>query len=375
MSACEETRAAIASAWALDEVDGAQLAHAERCAGCGEVLARHRALADATARVRRSLEDVTLAPSSWVRIRQGVDAASARRGAWLRAWAPAAAVVAAVAVAVSVWPAPPAQDDEPRPGARALAQVDGGWPSAPRFEVEPLAPSAAVVDGVARTVAEGDLLAAGESAMRVTAFGRHAVTIAGGAVALVRAWDPRHVELEVLAGEVTSEVKRAHEDERFAVVSGDVTVRVLGTVFSVAREDGATAVEVARGRVAVDGPAGTRELVAGEADVFRDADAAATADVGGEPVDVGALDEPPARRARRDRPRIIEIDVPAQAMPAEGPAEAAWSVERALESITEAIDAGRCEAAMNALATLLEGAPSEGLAPRAARLRARCDAR
>lgn len=373
MSACADTRAAFAGALSLDEVDGMHLAHAARCEACGELLARHRALAEVTARARRSLEGATLAPSSWVRIRQGVDDASARRPrAWLRALLPVAAAALAVAIAVSVWPAP--TEPAERHDARALAQIaqrDAAWPSPPTFEAAEVAEvevEVATVDGVARGVAAGDLLSATGSAARVTAFGRHTMTLSVGAVVLVRSWDERLVELELLDGEVTSEVTRAHEAERFVVASGDVTVAVLGTVFSVARGDGTTTVAVTRGRVAVEGPAGASEVAAGESEVFRDADAV-SADAS------AAGGEARERRSPRRGPRVIDIEVPAQAMPA-GPTEPAWDLERSLESIEEAIDAGRCEAAMNALNTLMERAPAAARATyEVAALRARCDAR
>jgi transmembrane sensor len=56
----------------------------------------------------------------------------------------------------------------------------------------------------------------------------------------------------------------------FRVIAGNVSVQVVGTVFSVTREAGQITVSVERGRVRVDAPAGERELGAGERGVFEE---------------------------------------------------------------------------------------------------------
>ena len=59
----------------------------------------------------------------------------------------------------------------------------------------------------------------------------------------------------------------------FTVLAGDVTVTVLGTVFTVEREGATARVAVSRGRVRVAWPAGSAELAAGESGVFPREDA------------------------------------------------------------------------------------------------------
>ncbi len=57
----------------------------------------------------------------------------------------------------------------------------------------------------------------------------------------------------------------------FRVLAGNVTVQVLGTVFTVTREAERVSVSVERGRVRVLSPLGDRELGVGESGQFRDA--------------------------------------------------------------------------------------------------------
>jgi len=63
----------------------------------------------------------------------------------------------------------------------------------------------------------------------------------------------------------------------FRVLAGNVTVQVVGTIFSVAREEGRVRVAVERGRVRVEAPAGWRELGAGETGVFEESEVVAEA--------------------------------------------------------------------------------------------------
>lgn len=70
--------------------------------------------------------------------------------------------------------------------------------------------------------------------------------------------------IELRKGEALFEV--AHDPQRpFTVQAGDLSATALGTVYSVRRDADATAVTVARGRVAVRDPSGEAVLEAGEA--------------------------------------------------------------------------------------------------------------
>jgi transmembrane sensor len=84
---------------------------------------------------------------------------------------------------------------------------------------------------------------------------------------VVKEVSPTRMALELAAGHARFDI--AHRAERlFRVMSGEVTVEVLGTLFEVERDAGRTRVSVARGRVAVQWSEGRTVLSAGEAGWF-----------------------------------------------------------------------------------------------------------
>jgi transmembrane sensor len=84
---------------------------------------------------------------------------------------------------------------------------------------------------------------------------------------VVKDVSPAQMTVELAAGSAHFEI--VHRQERvFRVLSGDVTVQVLGTSFDLQREAARTRVSVGRGRVAVEWSDGRSELAAGEAGWF-----------------------------------------------------------------------------------------------------------
>ncbi len=330
--------------------DASQRSAEDSVAAAGDLRASGDARYDAVmARARGALAEMEgLPPSAWVRIRAGVDEApsTARPAGFLAAWRPlltlGAVAVAAVAL-VLAWPdavtdpspAPPVAQGE-APSARTPGGGAAGTPTA-----DP-APSVAV----------GDLLAADAAPLELTAFGRHSLTLAAGGRARVARFDEEGVVLELLSGSLRSDVHRRSATEIFEVQSVGVTVRVVGTTFTVERAGAGTSVSVEHGIVAATGADGTEQrLTAGESRRFGAAappavPAPATpiepaqADVGADPAPPGEAggggqaaepDRPvqrpqPSRRIRAHARgettvrqegdlKIIEIDVPDQAAP------------------------------------------------------------
>ncbi len=78
---------------------------------------------------------------------------------------------------------------------------------------------------------------------------------------------PENVTLRLDAGTARFSVT-PNPSRPFRVLARDVSVTVLGTVFSVGVEANAVRVAVERGRVRVDGPHGSRELALGESATF-----------------------------------------------------------------------------------------------------------
>jgi transmembrane sensor len=84
---------------------------------------------------------------------------------------------------------------------------------------------------------------------------------------VVKEVSPTRMALELAAGHARFDV--AHREARvFRVMSGEVTVEVLGTSFELERDGVRTRVSVTRGRVAVQWSEGRTELSAGEAGWF-----------------------------------------------------------------------------------------------------------
>ena len=367
MSACSDTQRAITEVISLADLADAHTAHAAGCAKCRALLGRYRQLDGLTRRSRRVLADLgDLPPNDWVRIREGVDREVERRRPWLTGALLAAAAALAVVAGVAVLQPGQVVEVEHADGL-ALNEVTA--PGAPQVALAVPTPNEAVAvaameNGAALTVAPGDVLKAGETPRTLDAFGRHHVTLAANTELRVRDWSANKMALEVVAGEVTCDVNRTLDEDIFEVVSGDVTVHVLGTVFTVARgADGATRVGVERGRVGVvEGTGAMRELSAGESATFGDPTEARVDELPGDP--------PPPRREAHRGPRVIQIDVPDQRM---DPSTDGWTGSRAFKAIVKAIDDGNCRAAMKALDAAVEASRAAPIpASDVAKLRARC---
>ncbi|MCB9733305.1 MAG: FecR domain-containing protein [Deltaproteobacteria bacterium] len=369
MTPCDTTERALAGALALEDIDAAALRHAESCPECGALLARSRSYALLTTRARRAVEaQGDLSPNAWARIRATVDEAPARRRAWGR-WSVGLAAIAAAVLAWVVLSDRGASTD----ATRVVASAVGGL-ALPEAPVVATAPAAARdADGRRLALGPGDLVEA-PAERTITAFGRHHVTLAAGTTLRVLSWSERKMTLELVRGSVTSDVTRAAGEDLYEVQTPEATVRVLGTIFTVSRAEGAetTDVSVARGKVSVTDSAGVEQLltvgqratVAAPATALEEPGEDAAPDTDTDTADAGAH---PAPRVT-PRKRVIEIDVPSQRM-----AAPAFDGERALRAIEFAIVRGRCDAAMKALATL-ETSAGEGKLPaaRVADLRARC---
>lgn len=91
-----------------------------------------------------------------------------------------------------------------------------------------------------------------------------AIQVGGQGLARLLARGPGGSVLALDSGRLQVEVDPSGEERKLAVVAGDVTVEVVGTLFTVERDGDRVAVEVTRGRVRVVSPDGTRELGAGE---------------------------------------------------------------------------------------------------------------
>ncbi|TNF28784.1 MAG: hypothetical protein EP329_17250 [Deltaproteobacteria bacterium] len=366
MSACSQTKRAIAQAISLGDLPEAHAAHAAACPECGGLLNRYRHLDRVTRRTRRVLEtEVDLSPNDWVRVREGIDRAVTRRRPVLPMLLAGAVTIAAVVLAFVIVRGGQAAETG-RTSALALDQVES--PSAPQVAVAPPATPEVMVaaeGGKALAVAAGDVLAAGDAPRTLDAFGRHHVTLSANSQLRVLDWAADKMALEVVSGEVTCDVNRTLDEDVFEVRSGDVTVHVLGTVFSVARDaEGSTRVAVTRGRVGVlEGTGAMRELGAGESMTVS---AASTALV--DPTE--ARHEPRAVRHTPRTPRVIQIDVPDQGM--DKPLAEGWTSSRAYAAIVAAIEGGRCETAMKALDAAVDASRGALPAGEIAKLRARC---
>jgi len=366
MSTCREATTALEEALHLEELDEAHLAHAESCLGCGDRLARRRALTVLTQRARRAFEaEGDLPPSTWVRVRAGVDRAARPRwfGPGRAAWAlgaVAAAAAAALLLSHLVW-SDPAPQGEVAAVERGLAPLPApvGVPSAttpsPAPAEDGLATAPAPPTADPRGV--GEVLVTDEDPLTVRAFDRHTLALAPGTRVELVAWAPDRVSIALTRGTLTVEVVRATAGEVFEVHARDVLIEVVGTRFTVELGDEHVRVEVERGRlrVAHDG-------------------LETTVDAGGElRLPPEAAEEDVTQRPRpTPRPRVIDIEVPDQGMVGSEELEAVPS-EDALRAIERATAAGQCEAALKALRAL-EGAVARGSLPsdRIAAIRRAC---
>jgi transmembrane sensor len=91
--------------------------------------------------------------------------------------------------------------------------------------------------------------------------------VSSGARVEAVAVSPENVTLRLDAGTARFSVT-PNPSRPFRVLAHDVSVTVLGTVFSVGVEASSVRVAVERGRVRVDGPHGSRELTLGESATF-----------------------------------------------------------------------------------------------------------
>jgi ferric-dicitrate binding protein FerR (iron transport regulator)/TolA-binding protein len=115
----------------------------------------------------------------------------------------------------------------------------------------------------------GDVVASG-AALRSDASGQSVVRVPGVAALLLgRSADlgfdsvePR-TELRLTRGEVTARVIKRPAEHPFSLRSGDFTITVVGTVFSVRNDEGVVEVRVTEGAVAVDGRGGHWRVDAG----------------------------------------------------------------------------------------------------------------
>jgi len=114
---------------------------------------------------------------------------------------------------------------------------------------------------------------------------------------------PNDVTLRLESGTATFSVT-PNAKRPFRVIARDVTVSVLGTVFSVGLESRAVHVGVERGRVQVDAPGGTRILAVGEAASFATRSGAAPDPATAEPI-------PTPEQVQNLEPRLAAESAPA----------------------------------------------------------------
>ncbi|MCA9610912.1 MAG: FecR domain-containing protein, partial [Myxococcales bacterium] len=143
------------------------------------------------------------------------------------------------------------------------------------------------------------------------------MSVAEGAVVRPRrVEDPTRVGFDLERGRVRFDI-RPHGPRAWTVDAGAVRVRVLGTSFTIARDETQVVVEVHRGRVAVHAAGAVRNLEAGERFVHRDVR---------EPPS-----EPPPERASREEGRASgpprEVEPAAVTRADRGAAPATGSVD------------------------------------------------
>ncbi|MFT7580825.1 MAG: hypothetical protein ACI9MR_002499, partial [Myxococcota bacterium] len=349
-AACKTTQLALAHAIALADLNAPAALHAETCSVCGLMLTQRQALAEVTLRARDAhLAIDDLPPSSWVAIRAGVDARVARdKRRFFGVSAPKLAVftMTAALCAVAAWFV--LGHDDPataRLDARTLAASTVASPL--QVAVAP----AATEGGERVVVSEGTVLETADVVRAFAAYGRHTVTVDATSKVAVQRWDSQKIALDLAVGKVTCDVNRSATEEIFEVHAGDVSVRVLGTVFSVERDDkDRVTVAVTRGRVAVkDGDDETVYVSAGESRVFP---AEPTTAAVGTPAErsgpvVAEVKGPVTRRAgtHRSAPstKVREIDVPAQAMDAP---VVDYKLDSVLPAVMLKMRSGRCDQAL-----------------------------
>jgi transmembrane sensor len=186
------------------------------------------------------------------------------------------------------------------------------------------------------------------------ADGSLAIPLDDGSEITVREDAPRRVAIELARGRGRFEV--APRPERpFSVSAGDVTITVIGTVFTVERIADRIGVTVTRGRVLVDWGVGSRQLGAGEDGWFPPLVVEAPAP---------AAASAPSSARPRDRSRAVARTEPSSAPAAVTPARAT------AESLLAAADAarlqGRAEEGAALLRKILQDHRADPRAPLAA---------
>ncbi len=324
-----------------NELEAELTAHLNTCETCATDAREWAELATLTATARAEFQALPdLAPSSWVAIRAGIDAETGRRPwlSWRLALGGLVAGGAVAALAMMVF-GPQVEatrpEGEPRVAPRT-AEAPTPTPAPQRVAANPTPQPAPPV-----AHASGDVLRAGDTALRVVAFDRHTLTLAPGCEIQLTAWEQGRVVVALRAGTLTSDVRRQDPTEIFEVVTEAARVQVLGTTFSVTvGADGVTDVSVAHGVVGVTGADDTLRRV-GEGESLRvggpatPAAAVAPADAA-EPAADPAPEPRAAKRKRgkrakaarsassrakaaadaeSDELKVIEINVPDQAAP------------------------------------------------------------
>jgi transmembrane sensor len=159
----------------------------------------------------------------------------------------------------------------------------------------------------------------------------------------------------------------------FRVLAGDVTVTVLGTVFTVGYEGQSVRVQVERGRVRVNGPEGERTLGIDQSTLMA---ARAPSDSGVVPpadttiIDLDKEDRPPSSAARGPSWRTLARDGDYQAALARLKLEGAETVRDVPEDLLLAADVARLggqpDRAVGPLSRIISKHASDSRAPLAA---------
>ncbi|MEM9068088.1 MAG: FecR family protein [Myxococcota bacterium] len=195
-------------------------------------------------------------------------------------WAAAAAAVLAVgAVAIGTRSASP---------SLALGEKD------PAPKAEPAVPSETMATQEHVEAAEEEAMLASD--VRLPSGDR--LISSPGALYEVKSTSA-HRRVDLLRGDVMFDIAR-RQDGSFTVHVGDTQVRVLGTVFSVQRQQDEVAVRVFEGRVEVRSPSDVRQLSAGE---LWTSDTALLTDAWTEAADRQWAEVEPTRRAPERAPR------------------------------------------------------------------------
>lgn len=271
-------------------------------------------------RAREVLEADSPPPaSSWVRIREGIDAGIDARASSGMAWAWGAALVAgAAALVLSISPLSmtPVPERAVAEAVQTARTVGAAAPAEARPEVAALSPSVQV----------GDVLSAVDGPKVLQAFDRHRLTLAAGSSMEVVAWSERDLSVRLLSGHVDADIAKAYPGERVEILTSSATVRVVGTQFRVALDaEGSTEVSVTEGIVAVyrgrDLEAAPERVTAGK--VHRVTSELAAKEAPSPSAKRPTRSSKPPRASKRpatrkggaDKFRLIEIDVPPQQAP------------------------------------------------------------